>query len=325
MKKTLIAMLIAVVSTSLFAADYYAYDYKASIKRIDLVVTYKKKTAIMQKYKVANDTIKGVVLIPICANCLAQGGAAASIDSTSNNGFSDLAGKESDGNPIPSLGWFIRVGDKLSEKYGKAYVAFDTDVFVSTAKFGAYTLGKNPAPQDRKNNKLAWMKLGYALTDNNEQIGVEAIEKRFSDETVDYRFLGVSNSDAGYVVNTGFGTVKPTSETIEHFNPCDGASNPDVYSCDMVISITGTLCGGPQFDAMMDLNVPTDPYYNGFCNTTPMWDLCNEATDHFAVICGTWTLKYNAKLTESYFNSGDIAVWAHLSKAIDANDVYIAR
>ena len=324
MKKTLIAMLIAVVSTSLFAADYYAYDYKASIKRLDLVVTYKKKTAIMQKYKVANDTIKGVVLIPICANCLAQGGAAESIDSEANNGFSAFGGKEKDGAPIPSLGWFIRVGDKLSEKYGIPYVAFDSDVFVATAKFGAYTLGKEVVPQDRKNNRQAWMKLGYALKDNGGVLDVSAIEKRFSDEDVDYRFLGVSNSDVGYVVNTGFGTVKPTSETIEHFNPCDGASNPDVYSCDMVISITGTLCGGPQYDAMMD-DDPTDPYYNGLCNTTPMWDLCMEDLDHYAVICGTWTLKYNAKLTEAFFNNGEIAVLAHLGKAIDALDVYEAR
>ena len=315
MKKTLIAMLIAVVSTSLFAADYYAYDYKASIKRIDLVVTYKKNTAIMQKYKVASDTIKGVVLIPICANCLTEGGVEMSVDYDANNGFSDN---------LPSQGWFIRVGDKLSEKYGIPYVAYDSDVFVSTAKFGAYTLGKEPAPQDRKNNKLAWMKLGYALTDNGGVLDVNAIEKHFADENIDYRFLGASNSDAGYVVNTGFGTVKPTSETISHFSPCDGLDNPTVLSCDMIISITGTLCGGPQFDAMMD-DDPTDPLYNGLCGTTPMWDLCNEATDHYAVICGTWTLKYNAKLTERYYYDGDPAIWAALSKAIDANDVYVAR
>ena len=306
MKKTLIAMLIAVVSTSLFAADYYAYDYKASIKRIDLVVTYKKNTAIMQKYKVASDTIKGVILIPICASCQEDGGAEYSI------------------NELESQGWFIRVGDKLSEKYGKKYVAYDSAVDVSTAKFGAYTLGINPLPQDRKNNKLAWMKLGYALGDNGETIGVEAIDKHFSGENVDYRFLGASNSDAGFVVNTGFGTVKPTSETIQNFNPCTGLDDPDVYSCDMIISITGTLCGGPQFNEML-MEDPTDPYYNGLCGTTPMWDLCNEETDHFAVICGTWTLKYNAKLTERYFYDGEVAIWAALSKAIDAADVYTAR
>ena len=312
MKKTLIAMLIAVVSTSLFAADYYAYDYKASIKRIDLVVTYKKNTAIMQKYKVASDTIKGVVLIPICENCQEEGGAESSI------GFP--AGD------LHPQGWFIRVGDKLSEKYGIPYVAYDSQVYVAAAKFGAYTLGTNNAPQDRKNNKLAWMKLGYALGDNGEdgEIDVSALDKHFSGEPVDYRFLGASNSDAGYVVNTGFGTVKPTSETIQNFNPCTGLDDPDVYSCDMIISITGTLCGGPQFDAMMD-EEPTDPLYNGLCGTTPMWDLCSEAVEHHAVICGTWTLKYNAKLTKAYFESGDPAIWAALSKAIDADDVYTAR
>ena len=171
MKKTLIAMLIAVVSTSLFAADYYAYDYKASIKRIDLVVTYKKNTAIMQKYKVASDTLKGVVLIPICANCQQDGGAESSI------------GFDADG--LHTQGWFIRVGDKLSEKYGIPSVAYDSQLYVATAKFGAYTLGTNNAPQDRKNNKLAWMKLGYALLDNEGVLDVTAIEKHFSGEDVD--------------------------------------------------------------------------------------------------------------------------------------------
>ncbi len=307
MKKTLIAMLIAVVSTSLFAADYYAYDYKASIKRIDLVVTYKKNTAIMQKYKVASDTIKGVVLIPICANCQETGGAETSVAYEG------------------SLGWFIRLGDKLSEKIGNPYVAFDSAVNVNAAKFGAYTVGRETVPFDPKNNKLAWMKLGYALADNNaDQIDVSWLEKRFSGEPVDYRFLGASNSDAGYVVNTGFGTVKPTREVNQTFYPCTGLTDAQIYSCDMIISITGTLCGGPQFDIMMD-EAPTDPLYNGLCNTTPMWDICEEDLEHHAVICGTWTLKYNAKLTERYYYDGEVAIWAALSKAIDADDVYTAR
>jgi len=305
MKKTLIAMLIAVVSTSLFAADYLAYDYKASIKRLDLVVTYKKNNPIMQNYKVANDTINGVVLIPICANCVEEGGVQSSMDMSE----------------LQPMGWFVRVGDKLSEKNGIPYVAFDDEVFVATAKFGAYTLGKDPKPQNRKNNKYAWMKLGYALGDNGGSLDIKEIQKKFSGEDIDYRFLGASNTDAGHVVNTGFGTVRPTSETVTEFDPCEGVVRDDTYYCDMVISITGTLCGGPTINAMDDL----DPYYKGACDTTPMWDLCNEETDHYAVICGTWTLKYNAKLTKAYFEIGEPAVWAALSKAIDEDDVYIAR
>ena len=307
MKKTLIAMLIAVVSTSLFAADYLAYDYKASIKRLDLVVTYKKNNPIMQNYKVANDTINGVVLIPICANCLEEGGVESSMDMSQ----------------VQPMGWFVRVGDKLSKKNGIPFVAFDDEVFVATAKFGAYTLGKDPRPQNRKSNKYAWMKLGYALGDNDGSIDVKEIQKKFSGEDIDYRFLGASNTDAGYVVNTGFGTVKPTSETVTEFDPCEGVVRDDTYYCDMVISITGTLCGGPQFDIMMD-EAPTDPLYNGLCNTTPMWDICEEDLEHHAVICGTWTLKYNASLTKAFFEEGETAVWAHLSKAIDAADVYTA-
>ena len=62
MKNLFTAILIAVVSTSVFAAEYYVYDYKASIKRLDYVLTTKKVAkvdTVIQKYKVASDTIKG--------------------------------------------------------------------------------------------------------------------------------------------------------------------------------------------------------------------------------------------------------------------------
>ena len=54
MKNLFTAILIAVVSTSVFAAEYYVYDYKASIKRLDYILTTKKVTkvdTVIQKYK----------------------------------------------------------------------------------------------------------------------------------------------------------------------------------------------------------------------------------------------------------------------------------
>ena len=55
MKNLFTAILIAVVSTSVFAAEYYVYDYKASIKRLDYVLTTKKVSkvdTVIQKYMV---------------------------------------------------------------------------------------------------------------------------------------------------------------------------------------------------------------------------------------------------------------------------------
>ena len=119
MKNLFTAILIAVISTSVFAAEYYVYDYKASIKRLDYILTTKKVSkvdTVIQKYKVASDTIKGYVVIPACIYCTtAQDGAASSI------------GMESEG-------WFVRVGDKLSAKYGIPYVAHDAEVYVAGAK-----------------------------------------------------------------------------------------------------------------------------------------------------------------------------------------------
>ena len=303
MKNLFTAILIAVVSTSVFAAEYYVYDYKASIKRLDYVLTTKKVAkvdTVIQKYKVASDTIKGYVVIPACIYCTtAQDGADSSI------------GMESEG-------WFVRVGDKLSAKYGLPYVAYDNDVYVAAAKFGAYITGDDNTPVDPKNNKLAWMKLGYALGDNGNALDISAFLKKYSDDDVNYRFLGASNIDAGHVVNTGFGTVKSATETDTTYDPCTGILSTST-TCDLIISITGTLCGGPTVDAMDDL----DPEYAGLCEVTPMWDVCSDLPYLKAVICGTWTLKYNASLTKKYNASGVAAIYDAL-KVTEA-DVYDAR
>ena len=67
------------------------------------------------------------------------------------------------------------------------------------------------------------------------------------------------------------------------------------YNCTIVNTISGTLVGYP--------------WYKGACGRTPMWDLCvrtnadgtisyiDSAED--AVISGTWSLKYNNKLSDA--------------------------
>lgn len=303
MKNLFTAILIAVVSTSVFAAEYYVYDYKASIKRLDYVLTTKKVSkvdTVIQKYKVASDTIKGYVVIPACIYCTtAQDGADTSIG-------------------MPSEGWFVRVGDKLSAKYGLPYVAHDSQVYVAAAKFGAYVTGSDNTAVDPKNNKSAWMKLGYALADNGNALDISAFLKKYSNDAIAYRFLGASNVDAGHVVNTGFGTVKSATETETSYDPCTGIESTST-TCDLIITITGTLCGGPTVDAMDDM----DPLYAGLCNVTPMWDVCSDLPEYNAVICGTWTLKYNATLTKKYAAAGVDAIYDALK--VTAEDVYEAR
>ena len=87
MKNLFTAILIAVVSTSVFAAEYYVYDYKASIKRLDYVLTTKKVSkvdTVIQKYKVASDTIKGYIVVPACIYCTtAQDGAESALATSS--------------------------------------------------------------------------------------------------------------------------------------------------------------------------------------------------------------------------------------------------
>lgn len=307
MKKLLTAILIGIVSATVFAAgesaQFNVYDYKASIKRIEYVMTTKKANKVqhlLESYKVVSDTIQGYVVIPACIKCY-EGGVAEALD-----------GMEG------SQGWFIRKGDKLwSKSYNKNHVAHDSNVFIAVGKFGAQIEGEMDTPIEGSKNKYAWMKLGYALGVDDNIIDINNFVKNFSDN-LDYAFLGASNMDAGYVVNTGFGTIK-NSKQDPTYDPCEGIQEYD--ACDRVESITGTLCGGPTVDAIDE----KDPEYMGLCNKTPIWDLCSDNQITKAVICGTWTLKYNAKLTRSYAEKQEEAIYEALKVKVAEEEVYESR
>lgn len=319
MKKTLLAMLM-IISAVVFAQyqDYNAYDYKASIKRLDYVLTYRRNIAALQKYKVASDTIKGVVLIPKCAQCLSQDASTQAVRGASQS--IRIMGIDADGIDMPSEGWFIRTGDKLSARLGQVYVAHDPNVAVNVGKFGANTEGRNPAPVRAADNKYAWMKLSYVLGTNGNTVDIHEVNRNFGAniDLIGNDFLGLTNTNAGYVINTGFGTIT-VGRLDPAYDPCNGTIGT-ATSCDMVKSITGTLVGGTNFN---QTNVEiTEPLYFGACDTTPMWDLCSTEPIHPAVICGTWTLKYNQSLTNRVRDNGVTAVYAQLGRNITDNDVY---
>jgi len=72
MKKLVTAIVIASIGAA-FAANSVVYDYKASIKRLDLSMkagkVAKNTTAILQKFSVKSDTIQGFVTLPLCYSC----------------------------------------------------------------------------------------------------------------------------------------------------------------------------------------------------------------------------------------------------------------
>ena len=291
MKKLIAAIVIASMGAAFAEAPTIVYDYKASIKRLDLTVKFNKKAALAsQSFKVVSDTIQGYVTLPLCDNCLPE-----DQEGISNTDMSD---------DYAGYAYLVLKGNKLAKVVGR--IVLKTPAYAGAAVFGSeqYTsVYQSSDPIDPKKNTKAWMWLDYALP------AIGAIEPDYDlsaamglgpdpDDLVNVGFLGLAHKgNAGvYVQNTGFGTAKVvTTKTPASASLCGGYVSGQEYNCTIVNTISGTLVGYP--------------WYKGACGRTPMWDLCvktnadgtisyiDSAED--AVISGTWSLKYNNKLSDA--------------------------
>lgn len=305
MKKFLTTVLALTVGATAMA-QVLVYDYKASIKRIEPVFA-KKAGAVTESYKTVSDTIMGYVILPECVDC--------NVDGVDNF----LAAE-------PGVAYLTRKGDKLSAKanafddtFGgngeRVWSVVKTVANVDAALFGAYVNhGQNPVdgtPQkSKKNANKAWMFLSYTLP-NAEQantlysILVTKYGNTSQNELMNYGFFGVDNLDAGTVDNAGFGIAKVMVKKVAGIPGTDGGictPGEDPIpgyeeSCSYIASISGTITGAPT--------------YQGPCQVTPMWDVCswdNVLHPQTTAISGTWTLKYNSKLTKQAVEADPEAV-----------------
>ncbi len=327
MKKILAALLVASFGAGLMAQDY-VYDYKASIKRLDPVFAIKtasKAKYVTESYKVVSDTIVGYVIIPKCDNC--QGPTAS---------LADTFQYKKENKNYYAKGYFIRKGDKLSKVSTLKVAAGDRAIGAkvpyvlkvpvdgSAAIFGAYyhlqpTTDYTLRTSVKAANK-AWMALEYDLPADAVSISSKNVLRNVAEENMTLGFLGLTNDgitkifdEDGNIIgtkskvyHTGFGTAVSTYDPADLGWCSDGESS----SCQRITSITGTLVGYPS--------------YKGMCGKTPMWDVCYDETRKTpagakdvqevkkSVICGSWTLKYNATMTSNYAKSGEAAITKQL-------------
>ncbi|HQL86547.1 MAG: hypothetical protein GX574_02325 [Lentisphaerae bacterium] len=366
MKKLLATMLVAVVGIAAIAQTV-VYDYKATFKRIDPVYklrtldpvtvrvpetppnpVYPKGQYVTESYRVKRDTIYGYVVLPLCTSC--GGDMASSLDyaatpTTANQSFAYLARK---GDTLTKKKW---PGDLVFAPYViKVPVEAKSAIFKSTVYNVPMTREATPQVKLAKTMD-AWMTLDFAIPDtpdakdangqpipdpwiagNNLPYSLDpghVIAKAQSSDPRNllvYGFLGLDHNGGnfeaglagygeGYVVNKGFGKAKViTSSTPGSIGICIGSTGSS-YSCNIISSISGSVVG--EF------------LYRGGCGVNPMWDICNVGPTGVdgAPISGTWTLKYNKRMTDKGdTNAQETAIQAKLgwSKAtwIDEMPVY---
>lgn len=308
MKKFLAALLVgafgvsAIAQSSASAFDpttdpSVVYDYKATFKRIDPQYKIRKVDSvkmITESYGIKSDSITGYILLPTCVSC--EKGTLESSFSPDFSGF----------------GYFVRKDDKLIRNAGIKFVT-KTNVIATSGIFGKNAFvkddGSNDAqePSSLKNLKNAWMDLAFAVptNENLSPTGYEGdlfikgivTDPSKLEDNIFVGFIGLDQYDrfplteqgleTSTVYNNGFGTVKLlTKDEATSLGLCGNPTTPG-SSCWIIQSISGSMLG--------------DFGYQGTCFVTPMWDLCDPTVGGAvgaAPIAGTWTLKFNKKLTE---------------------------
>ncbi len=328
MKKLIAAIVIASVGAA-FADPTLVYDYKASIKRLDIKLRFDSKAKLVaEKYNVASDTITGFVTLPKCQNC-EKSGIDATADSdamdlllatTNPNTFNPaLEAKDyipadasidptKDSNVYPfdartddfrGYAYLVLNGNKLAtKKAGHARRVLKTSATANGAVFGAetYTDGdKKNTPLVKKQLTKAWMALDFVVESKDDpNIGIT--------EDLDGSELVKSiGKDPEHPLYLGFyGATNKGNWGILVQNAGFGTAKVDPGTSDY------TICGTDSTADCLMINTISGslvgyPYYIGPCNATPMWDVCDitaAGVAHEAVISGTWTLKFNASLSK---------------------------
>ena len=300
MKKLIAAIVIASVGAALAEQSYIVYDYKASIKRLEISAKYNKKIGVTQKYSVKSDTIQGYVTIPVCENCTKK-------DEDVDTALDILNLEDYPLAPEAYAYLTLKSNSKLLPR-DEAYVK--APIKVAVGVFGADQIAESGEIADEKKINKAWMALDYPMPLETLAEG-ELVAKKDLVADVDLGFLGLGNQgtqelrfdeqNSINVQNTGFGTAKtlPGSSSF-----CGGKGS----ACLTVQTISGTLVGYPL--------------HFGACGHGPMWDLCQNFDEDLdidvrvyeyeetrrAVISGTWTLKYNKTLTDQFASQREAAI-----------------
>ena len=260
--------LLVFLCGSIVSGQWLAYDFKASIKRLDNnlgVVKYSpdeydgvsKAQAVFESYGTVNDTLTGILFVPACTACCDCGEADPS---------------------QPALFYVVRKGDKTK-------TVWELDAGVMTGAFGKKAamrcgddeLAGGPTSLKGLDQAFASLFLPFGELGDMLEYGKFGLWP--------YGFLGFC-SGSGEITCTGFGKVKTAVRSTT--GNCNETSRTSV--CVELQSVSGQLTGIVE--------------QIGGCSEPPIWELCSFTEDsptgqvlYDVPVCGSWSLKLNRKLS----------------------------
>ena len=330
MKKLIAAIVIASIGAAF--ANTVVYDYKASIKRLDLNMkksTYKingvKRTGILQSFSVKSDTIQGYVQLQLCAAC--DGSAVYSSNGELNEGaYAYLTLKGDKYSKVIQRPEYLFIDYDPTEGYiantklansGDYLYVLKTPIEARSAIFGASQALKGDDAGyiiNPKQNNKAWLTLDFympALGSIGAATYADGTPEDYALQDVETagRLFKAAADPNGFSLaylgflglgNYGFGSEIPgvyAPTLIQNAGFGTTKTISETFSSEYICIDDWSSTNTCIIINSISGTLVGYPSYAGICAHTPMWDFCygNEVTD--AVISGSWTLKLNSKLT----------------------------
>lgn len=285
--KKMIAILFALATVCVLAEtaqSYAVFEFRATLKRIEPVMTSQKATGVNPRhlsYTLTNDTIRGFVVLPECCDAI-EAGKCTSCGDVSNFGCDES------GEPVTTL-YIYRQGEK-NEKATLVKVPAD-EIFATVFGQGANSAYIDSDAEDVVFKKLtkSSLTMKFSLPEGlfeSRPFKVSSNLYTGGMRDLDYGFLGYTCLD-GEIIMSGFGTAKPTVKTNATYGYCESTSSS--VKCLKLQSVTGNLVG--KFN-----------YGNtALCLECVEWSLTDPcffyAPIYASPVTGTWTLRYNQSLS----------------------------
>jgi len=274
MKYVIVLFMIAMCLVGNVRGDWLAYSYKASIKRMNNVVSTVKYSSdvydqannasiLLDTYTTATDTFTGYLLVEVCQDC--------SEANESSVAFGD------------SYLYLIRGADKSKAVWK----------FVSEVEATLFDKGVAMRPEDDvlAGNPTSLNKLNKVCMGLNFMFENMSLTAQSGSYVLPYGFLGFASSD-GVISSVGFGKTRLITET----------NSTGLGLCDP-ITTTSCIVVSEVTDGKMVGNVT----YQGCCGAPSLWEICTFAPTERAVVQGTWAIRLNEKVSKAVNAESDLA------------------
>lgn len=282
--KKLIAITMLMLATVAFAEGYAIYSFRASIKRIEPVLTVQKANCVNSRhlsYKQVNDTLDGILAV---TDCCVESKNDAGYCASCNAGTGSIS---TGATPAKAVLYIVRKGDKDEKETVVKVEAKELLATVFGQGFNSAYIGTNA--EDAIYRKLNKASLTMAFDFPAGLFADRKYPTKFATtgmRDLEYGLLGLTCLD-GRITFSGYGATARNISTTTTIGFCESSTTST--RCVRIANISGSLVG--MFNYGNTALCET-------CFEFSIVDPCNLYGGLYqSPVSGTWSLKYNSSLS----------------------------